>query len=209
MVTTLHSGIRLPALIAGSAKSAALRFLEFFTVNICNANTRAAYTRAVAAFLAWCEGRGQTELRQVQPVHVAAYIEQLGRERSAPTVKQHLAGGLGCFFARIAAAETCASLIASGSPVTRAPVASIVPMQDFMTQLRQNAFQACQSLESNPSSRHSSRNEKSAGERSRALAAAKSLRCRAIEFKSLSSSVQLAWSATAMQTRLEARDKAI
>src|SRR5271169_6220336 len=30
-------------------------------------------------------------LEQVQPVHVTAYIEQLGRQRSKPTVKQHLA----------------------------------------------------------------------------------------------------------------------
>ena len=28
----------------------------------------------------------------VQPLHVATWIEQLGREVSAPTVKQHLAG---------------------------------------------------------------------------------------------------------------------
>ncbi len=47
--------------------------------------------RPPGAFLAWCEDRGLSELHQVQPVHVAAYIEQLGRERSAPTVKQHLA----------------------------------------------------------------------------------------------------------------------
>jgi integrase/recombinase XerD len=32
-----------------------------------------------------------TELRQVQPVHVAAYVEELGRASAAPTVKQHLA----------------------------------------------------------------------------------------------------------------------
>jgi integrase/recombinase XerD len=71
---------------------ASWRFLEFFTVNIRNANTRAAYGRAAGgAFLAWCENRGLTELGQVQPVHVAAYVEQLGRERSAPTVNQHLA----------------------------------------------------------------------------------------------------------------------
>lgn len=31
------------------------------------------------------------ELRDVRPVHVAAYIEQLQARRSAPTVKQHLA----------------------------------------------------------------------------------------------------------------------
>jgi len=32
-----------------------------------------------------------TRIEDVQPVHVAGYIEQLGKLRSAPTVKQHLA----------------------------------------------------------------------------------------------------------------------
>jgi site-specific recombinase XerD len=81
----------LPALIAGAGKQASWRFLEFFTVNIRNKNTRAAYARAAAAFLSWCIGQGIGELGQVQPVHVAAYIEALQAERAAPTVKQHLA----------------------------------------------------------------------------------------------------------------------
>ena len=81
----------LPALIAGAGDRAALRFLEYFTVNIRNKNTRAAYARAAADFLNWCEGQGISELGRVQPVHVAAYIELLQGKRSAPTVKQHLA----------------------------------------------------------------------------------------------------------------------
>jgi site-specific recombinase XerD len=81
----------LPPLIAGAGDRAALRFLEFFTVNIRNKNTRAAYARAAGAFLRWCEGQGIGELGLVQPVHVAAYIELLQDQRSAPTVKQHLA----------------------------------------------------------------------------------------------------------------------
>jgi integrase/recombinase XerD len=81
----------LPALIAGAGDRAALRFLEFFTVNIRNRNTRAAYARAAAVFLRWCEGQGITRLRDVQPVHVAAYIEHLSQEMSPPSVKQHLA----------------------------------------------------------------------------------------------------------------------
>ena len=81
----------LPALIAGAGDRAALRFLEFFTVNIRNRNTRAAYGRAAADFLRWCEGQGIDTLRRVQPVHVVAYIELLQGKRSAPTVKQHLA----------------------------------------------------------------------------------------------------------------------
>jgi site-specific recombinase XerD len=85
------AAVVLPALIAGAGERAALRFLEFFTVNIRNKNTRAAYARAAGAFLRWCEGQGISALGRVQPVHVAAYIEQLQGERSAPTVKQHLA----------------------------------------------------------------------------------------------------------------------
>src|ERR1017187_5022100 len=85
------AAVVLPALIAGAGERAALRFLEFFTVNIRNKNTRAAYARAAGAFLRWCEGQGISGLGRVQPVHVAAYIEQLQGERSAPTVKQHLA----------------------------------------------------------------------------------------------------------------------
>jgi site-specific recombinase XerD len=81
----------LPALIAGAGQGAAHRFRDFFSVNIRNRNTRAAYARAAAVFLRWCEGQGITTLGRVQPVHVAAYIEQLQRQYSAPTVKQHLA----------------------------------------------------------------------------------------------------------------------
>jgi integrase/recombinase XerD len=85
------AGPALPALINGAGHRAALRFLEYFTVNIRNKNTRAAYGRAAADFLSWCEGQGISELGRVQPVHVAAYIELLQAKRSAPTVKQHLA----------------------------------------------------------------------------------------------------------------------
>jgi site-specific recombinase XerD len=81
----------LPALVARAGKGGARRFLEFFTVNIRNRNTRAAYARAAAVFLRWCEGQGITRLQDVQPVHVAAYVEQLGKQMSPPSVKQHLA----------------------------------------------------------------------------------------------------------------------
>jgi integrase/recombinase XerD len=50
-------GPELPALIAGAGKKAAWRFLEFFTVNIRNKNTRSAYGHAAGAFLRWCEDR--------------------------------------------------------------------------------------------------------------------------------------------------------
>jgi integrase/recombinase XerD len=78
----------LPLLIVREGEQAGRRFVEFFTANIRNKNTRMAYMRALRPFLSWCEERGLS-LGEIQPVHVAAYIEQhLG---SKPTVKQHLA----------------------------------------------------------------------------------------------------------------------
>jgi integrase/recombinase XerD len=80
----------LPGLILRAGNDAVRRFVEFFAATIRNGNTRAAYARAVAQFSIWCERRG-VELRGVDPVMVAAYVEQLTATRSAPTVKQHLA----------------------------------------------------------------------------------------------------------------------
>ena len=84
------TGILVPTLIADLGDDAARRFLEFFTANIRNKNTRAAYARAVGQFLAWCEHQGIT-LRQVEPMLVASYVEQLQQAKAKPTVKQHLA----------------------------------------------------------------------------------------------------------------------
>jgi integrase/recombinase XerD len=84
-------GPGLPALIAGAGERAAWRFVEFFTVNIRNPNTRAARARGARAFLSWCEGRGIASVVEVLPIHVAAYVEELGAERGPPSVKQHLA----------------------------------------------------------------------------------------------------------------------
>ena len=66
------------------------RFWEFFTAHIRNPNTRLAYLTAARRFAAWCERRGLA-LDQVEPMVVAAYVEQLSGVLSAPSVKQHLA----------------------------------------------------------------------------------------------------------------------
>lgn len=81
----------LPALIASAGNRAQLRFLEFFAANIRNPNTRRAYARGIGEFLSWCAQRRVLSIAAVQPLHVAAYIEELGQVRSAPTVKQRLA----------------------------------------------------------------------------------------------------------------------
>ena len=79
---------RFPAPIVRAGEKAAFRFLEFFTANIRNRNTRRAYGQALGQFFAWCEDKG-LELNQLNPIVVAAYIEQ--HTAAAPTVKQHLA----------------------------------------------------------------------------------------------------------------------
>jgi hypothetical protein len=78
-------------MVADASDQAARRFIEFFTANIRNPNTRAAYARAVMDFFGWCERYGVGPLLAIQPVHVAAYIEELTRSYAAPTVKQRLA----------------------------------------------------------------------------------------------------------------------
>jgi integrase/recombinase XerD len=80
----------VPAVIARAGDRASRRFLEFFTANIRNPNTRRAYYRAVRLFLDWCEHR-HIQLRQIEPMIVAAYVEELNRIRAKPTVQQHLA----------------------------------------------------------------------------------------------------------------------
>lgn len=91
IVVLSSSQIAAPALVAASGARARWRFLEFFTANIRNANTRRAYLKDVASFLAWCEERGVHQLGDVTSFHVAGYIEQLTQTRSAPTAKRHLA----------------------------------------------------------------------------------------------------------------------
>jgi len=85
------TGSRLPALVANTGDRAGIRFLEFFAAQIRNPHTRRAYARAVAEFLAWCESVGVTSLPDVQPLHVASWIELEGHQVSAPSVKQRLA----------------------------------------------------------------------------------------------------------------------
>ena len=84
-------GVIIPAAIARAGERAARRFLEFFAATNRNRNTREAYYRACCRFLAWCEDKGIGDLVDIEPLHVASYVEELGQDFSKPTVKQHLA----------------------------------------------------------------------------------------------------------------------
>lgn len=76
MAPKAFAGGTFPAVILDAGPDAVRRFVEFFTANIRNSNTRAAYARAVAQFLEWCDERA-IRLRDLSPFLVAAYIEEL------------------------------------------------------------------------------------------------------------------------------------
>ena len=69
-------------ILVNAGRQGAERFFDFFTSNIRNANTRAAYLRAVASFFNWLWERKITEFAAVRPIYVAAYIEELQKIRS-------------------------------------------------------------------------------------------------------------------------------
>ena len=113
LVTRTPGGITLPALIAAADDRARERFLEFFAATIRNKNTRKAYARAVADFLAWCDANGLS-FDAIRPLHVAAYIERLTAARAKPTVKQHLA-----------AIRMCLDWMTAGGTLEMNPAASV------------------------------------------------------------------------------------
>ena len=83
-------GQPFPKIIADAGTDARRRFIEFFTANIRNKNTREAYARNVSQFCAWCE-QAKFSLKLLEPVVIAAYVEQIGLRLAKPSVKQHLA----------------------------------------------------------------------------------------------------------------------
>ena len=86
VVTLVHTSTKndgrrtrpLPALIAAAGYKAGMRFLEFFAARIRNPNTRRAYGRAVAEFLASCEDN-----------HVPSIAAGTGRSATPPAPPRH------------------------------------------------------------------------------------------------------------------------
>lgn len=81
----------LPVAISKSAERVRTRFLEFFTTQLRNPNTRRSYVKAASEFLSWCDTRGAQSLEAITPMHVAGWVEEMTGSHSAPTVKQRLA----------------------------------------------------------------------------------------------------------------------
>ena len=51
------------------------RMRDFFSSHIRNKNTRRAYLEAVRQFSAFCAEIGIVDLAQVEPIHMAAFVE--------------------------------------------------------------------------------------------------------------------------------------
>jgi integrase/recombinase XerD len=89
-LTLSPSSTSLPSIFTAQPQ-AKKRARDFFSSHIRNKNTRRAYMEAVRQFSAFCAVHGVEELTQVEPVHVAAFVEDQLRQCSKPTVKQRLA----------------------------------------------------------------------------------------------------------------------
>ncbi|MGE0282193.1 MAG: tyrosine-type recombinase/integrase [Rhizobiaceae bacterium] len=87
----IAASVVVPTIVADASDQAARRFLEFFAATIRNKNTRMAYYRACCRFFAWCEQHRIGTLADIEPLHVAAYIETMQAGFEKPSVKQHLA----------------------------------------------------------------------------------------------------------------------
>ena len=80
-----------PPSVFTARPEARTRMRDFFTSHIRNPNTRRAYMEAVRQFSAFCAEIAILDLAQVEPVHVAAFVELQLKTQSKPTVKVRLA----------------------------------------------------------------------------------------------------------------------
>ena len=103
-------------------------FVEFFATDIRNVHTRRAYTLGINEFLVWCKRNGVAALKDIQPVHVAGYIEWLGT-RGKPgslaktTIKQ-----------RLSAIRRLFDWLVTGRVVTANPAVSVRGPRHIVTQ---------------------------------------------------------------------------
>ena len=73
----------LPSIIRAQGERTSRRFIEFFTANIRNRNTRMAYARAVKQFFDWCDKR-ELELNDIEALSVAASSSSSASRRPSP-----------------------------------------------------------------------------------------------------------------------------
>lgn len=78
-----------PALFAGNGYQEK-KFWEFFLTRYRNKHTQLAYQIATYRFAHWMEVRGVSDIADVEPMMVAAYVTHMESTHSAPSIKQHL-----------------------------------------------------------------------------------------------------------------------
>ena len=88
---TVAVGI-VPAAFASAGENGRRAWLDFFAAQIRNRNTRQAYARAAHRLFDWLAEYGIHDVVDIEPVHIAVWLEERMREASRPTVKQELAG---------------------------------------------------------------------------------------------------------------------
>jgi site-specific recombinase XerD len=89
-ILSARAGASLPSIFTVQPQ-ARKRMCDFFSSHIRNPNTRRAYQEAVRQFSAFCAECGIVDLAQVEPIHVAAFVEAQLKIHSKPTVKLRLA----------------------------------------------------------------------------------------------------------------------
>ena len=82
----------VPAAVASAGDVGRRAWLDFFAAQIRNRNTRQAYARAAHRLFDWLAEHGINNVADIEPVHIAVWVEERMREASRPTVKQELAG---------------------------------------------------------------------------------------------------------------------
>src|ERR1035437_2019583 len=90
MPDLIRSPASLPSVFTARPE-ARTRTRDFFSSHIRNPNTHRAYREAIRQFSAFCAEIGIVDLAQVEPIHVAAFVEVQLKLHSRPTVKLRLA----------------------------------------------------------------------------------------------------------------------
>ena len=88
LVVAQSYGSSVPVLFQKDGEKTWRRFVEFFTAQISNDNTRRAYMQATKQFLFYLDARGLS-LKLADPVLIAIYIKAL--KKSPSSIKLHLA----------------------------------------------------------------------------------------------------------------------
>ncbi|HVT90631.1 MAG TPA: tyrosine-type recombinase/integrase [Tepidisphaeraceae bacterium] len=112
--------VHMPVVIEYAGDKVRRRFLEFFTAEIRNPETRKAYSTDIWQFLDWCDLR-RRPLADIDPMTVAAYVELLMKPKDD--------GGFGCSIRstkrKLAAIRALFDYLVTGGAASFNPASSV------------------------------------------------------------------------------------